>query len=60
MNALLNGPHYQRGPGIVSHQIVGLENDRVYSARVQVNHITGITESAKNFFGKSAIATENV
>ena len=53
LNVLLNGPHYHQGPGTVSHQILdGLENDRVYSARIQVNHITGITESTKHFFGK--------
>ncbi len=56
MNVVLNGPHYHRGPGTVSHQILsGLENDRVYSARVQVNHFTGITESTKHFFGKFII-----
>ena len=53
LNILLNGPYYHQGPGTVSHQIRdGLENDRVYSARIQVNHITGITESTKHFFGK--------
>ena len=52
MNSLLNGPYYHRGPGMVSYRIGGLENDRVYSARLQVNHSTGITESAKHFFGK--------
>lgn len=52
-NFLLDGPHYHQGPGTVYHQILGgLENDRVYSTRIQVNHITGITESTKYFFGK--------
>ena len=52
MNALLYGPYYHQGPGIVAHPISGLKNNREYSARVQVNHITGITESVKHYFGK--------
>lgn len=58
--SLLNGPYYHQGPGMVSHQIGGLENDHVYSARVQVNHITGITESAKHFFGKRNLCMQLV
>ena len=50
VNTLLNGPYNHQGPGVVSHGIGGLKNDCTYSARVQVNHITGITESAKHHF----------
>ena len=52
VNTLLNGPYNHQGPGVVSHGIGGLKNDRTYSVRVQMDYITGNTESTKNYFGK--------
>lgn len=52
VNSLVNGPYYHQGPDIASHKIRGLKNDHTYLARVQLNNITGVTESVKYFFGK--------
>ena len=49
---LRSGPHYHKGPGVVSQDITGLQKDRTYSIKVLVNTVTGSVESTSYPFSE--------
>ena len=47
-----SGPHSHEGAGLVSQDVTGLEIDKTYTIKVQVDSVTGSVESNKQLFSK--------
>ena len=51
----LMGPYSHKGPGIISHNIVGIfKKDYNYSMRVLIGSVDEVIKSRTHFFSKSA------